>query len=180
MGGRSIDRDHGAGRDAGRGGARDGARGNASAEDEIVFYRYVDQSGREIVTNELSSVPKDAQASVELLDASPKLPEPSVVDDIGRFHLPSFVFGAASMILLIAAAFAFRRAKILVRVLAFVVVSALVASAYFGWAMETAGLGSGRPFESPTRAIDEANAAKGKAEERRAIQEAILKDIDGR
>lgn len=170
MGGKSIDIDRGAG--------RDGAR--VVDDGEVVFFRYVDTSGREIVTNELASVPKDALASLELIDPTPKLPEPSLIDDIGRFHLPSFAFGASSMLLVVMVGVLFRRAKILIRVVAFVVVSALVASAYFAWAMKSAGLGSGRSFDNPARAVDEANAAKDKANARRAAQEAILKELDGR
>ncbi len=171
MGGRSIDIDPGA--------SRDGAR--VVDDGEVVFFRYVDKSGREIVTNELASVPKDALASLELIDPSPKLaelPAPSLVDDLGRFHLPSFAFGACSMLLVVMVGVLFRRAKILIRVVAFVVVLALVAGAYFAWAMQSAGLGSGRPFENPARAVDEAKAAKAKAEERGRAQEALFKALE--
>jgi hypothetical protein len=82
------------------------------------------------------------------------------------------------LLLLVADLFVFRRAKILFRVVAFVVVAGLVAGAYFAWTMQAAGLGSGRPLENPARAVDEAHAAKAKAEERARAQEAVLKAID--
>jgi hypothetical protein len=154
--------------------------GDSGDTGDVVIYRYVDKDGRDVVTNELDSVPADARASLTVVESAPAIQAPSPMDDLGSFHLPSFVFGAMSMCLVVMVGLAFRRAKILLRVAAFVAVSAAIASAYFGWTMKVAGLGTGQTFESPMRAIDEANAAKAKAQDRRTVEDAIMREIDGR
>lgn len=166
------------------GGARRSQNSKAADDvdsDAITFFRYVDETGRDVVTNEYESIPADARARTEVLDLKPT-PEatasvPAAPLDLGSLHGPSVLVGAVVGGLLVGLAFGLRRSRLLLRVIVLAGVVGTLGAAYFGWAMRSAGL-SEATFANPSQAVDEARAVRDQANARQAAQKALERELD--
>lgn len=142
-------------------------------------YRYRDASGRVAIVDSLERVPRAARASAEPVALTP------VADAsaggmaralAGELHLPSFVAGASSALLvgLLLVALG-RKLGRLLRGALVVGVVALGGLGYLGWVRRTTGQSS-ELVASPAAFVDDARAAVEKmnrslAEQQRALQE---------
>lgn len=164
-----------------------GQRGSVTGSgtgDPVDFYVFKDKDGRDVVTNDKADIPADARdvAVVHAGDAPARAAdfvagargsveggaEPGFV-----FNGPSFVLGAAAM-LVVGGGAVFGRAggRSLVRFAVVAVVVVVAAGGYFGWVMRTAGLSNGA-FADPRDAVTEAKAVRDQANTRRAVEEEI-------
>lgn len=164
------------------------------ADPAVVFYRYRDAAGRDVITNDLAEVPRELRGKVEVVtsgDRSPSTQEPtrvdaalgsarSIFDAAPVFHGPSFALGAVVAFAAAYLVFGLRGARRMVLRMVIVGVGVVVAGAlYSGWVLRTAGLDHGA-FANPTAAIDEARAARdlveARTEELRRADEALARE----
>lgn len=164
------------------------------ADAEVVFFRYQDARGNDVITNELEQVPPELRSQVELVSVSDPSPrEQALADAQARlsaargalgapaiFHGPSFVLGAVIAFATAYLAFGMREGnrRLLRSVVVGVGVLAL-GGLYFGWVLRTAGLDHGA-VASPRAAIEEARRARTQAEARaqqlRAVEDATERE----
>ncbi len=162
--------------------------------DPVVFFRYRDEAGRDVITNDLAEVPEHLRGKVELVtsgDPSPREQAAARVDaTVGRaraafdaapvFHGPSFALGAVVAFAGAYLLFGLRGARrALLRIAVVAVGVAGVGALYVGWVLRTAGLEQGA-LAHPGAAVDEARRARGLMEERndqvRRVDEALARE----
>jgi hypothetical protein len=148
------------------------------------FFSYTDSAGVEVIVQRLTDVPEQYRAQVKHIDLSKpamtlrpnsgeRLQTPPAV-----LHVPSFILGAASVVVLGGLAMVvFRRAHRMVALVVGVVVIAALGVGYLTYARRQAGLpGSG--LATPATVLDEARAAAGALDERNKEQERLLNELD--
>ena len=152
----------------------------AMADADMVFLRYRDHQGRDVVTNDITEVPVELRGAVARL--RPPAPTPreraeaaaaarvasarAVFGAAPQLHGPSFALGAVVAFAVAWLVFGLRGARrALVRVVVVGVGILLIGGLYFGWVLRTAGLDQGA-LASPRAALDEARRARAQVEQR--------------
>lgn len=150
------------------------------ADADMVFFRYRDQHGNDVITNQLEQVPLELRGQVELVTRSDPSPrEREAADGAARteaaralfgtspqLHGPSFALGAVLAFAAGWLVFGVRGARrALMRVVVVGVGILLIGGLYFGWVLRTAGLDQGG-LASPGAALDEARRARAQVEQR--------------
>jgi len=153
----------------------------------ITFFHYRDDAGRDVIVSDIKDVPARYREHMEIIDeralkapaaaTTATTPPPRVFLGVDG---PSFALGFVIAFCL--GAFVWGRARggprMLVK-LAVVVAGVVVAGAlYLGFALKTAGVGSGGAFATPADAVNEARAAVDKANATTHAQERALEKID--
>lgn len=150
------------------------------ADADVVFFRYRDDRGNDVITNDLAQVPVELRGKVELVTASDPSPAQqaqakaaarveaarAVFGAAPQFHGPSFALGAVLAFAAAYLAFGVRGARrALLRIVVIGVAMVALGGLYFGWVLRTAGLDRGT-LASPAAALDEARRVRQQAEQR--------------
>ena len=145
------------------------------AGDDI--YHYVDDDGRDVVTNDLASVPPQYLSKLEIIGAEAVTATTTTAATTllpADFHAPSFALGAGSVALLAAGLLALAKGARAVRVVGGLVVVTLLGGLCF------VALQAGSEVVAvQRRPIDEAKAATTKTKSRLEQMRVIEKEIEG-
>ena len=146
------------------------------AGDDI--YHYVDDDGRDVVTNDLASVPPQYLGKLEIAGAEAVTTTTAAAMATtllpADFHAPSFALGAGSVALLAAGLLALAKGARAVRVVGGLVVATLLGGLCF------VALEAGTEVVAvQRRPIDEAKAATAKTKSRLEQMRVIEKEIEG-
>ncbi len=153
------------------------------AGDATFFFRYQDDRGRDVVTNDYASIPPAYREHAALFDPgarpAPVVHVPAVV---GGVHLPSAAVGAGAALVVVAAvglARGRRRGRrLLLRAAGLAAGVALLGALYFGWVMRSAGLGDGGLVAFPADAVHQARAAAAAADRATQAQAQAVDALD--
>lgn len=164
------------------------------ADADVVFFRYKDSHGNDVITNDLAEVPVELRGSVELVTASDPTPREqaaaksaartdaarSLFGTAPQFHGPSFALGGVLAFAAAYLVFGVRGARrALLRIVVVGVAMVALGGLYFGWVLRTAGL-EGGALASPAAAIDEARRARHELEQRndevRRVEQALERE----